>query len=160
NALAVKSLVLNGKFENEDDYEISVEFSGEELKMFANNFVVIYDDDERSYYVLLLDCRLRNEEIKEISDSSIREIEDAYEKLYKKLDIYYCYEMDMFLKGIVSFRNVEDELEKWFNDFAISNGRLPNIKEIKEFIIGYMKSFDLKSEIEEILRKAKLIGIK
>lgn len=162
NALAIKKLVLSGKFEGKDEYEISVEFSSEELQKFENNFVVIFNSD---YYIVPLDCSLRYRNISECSRDYIELLEEVYEKLYKKLGRYYC--SDLEIKKVVNiygypitFEIVEDRINEWFNDFVISNGRLPNENEIKGFLISYLTSYDLKSEIEDILRKAKLISIK
>ncbi|MEM4841264.1 MAG: hypothetical protein QXG80_00830 [Nanopusillaceae archaeon] len=171
---AVRSLMIND-LDNFSSYVIiSVEFSSEELKMFANNFVVYYDNNE--IYVVPIGYEVIDDNLDKISN--VREYKSSYKRIVNELinyrnkvadiksmesinkdelrelkDVFDIGDSYLGFRIRFGFNVLKDELEKFVNKYAIENGRLPNEKEIKEFIISYMKSFDLKNVFDYYINK-------
>lgn len=178
---AVRSLMINDLDNFSSLMTISVKFSSEELKMFANNFVVYYNNNE--IYVVPIGYEVIDDDLDKIANvnkykndfkniidelinyrnkvADIKSIECINEGELRRLkDDVYIGHSYLGFRIRFGFNVFRDELKNFVNKYVIENGKLPNEKEIKEFIISYMKSFDLKDVFDYYINKINLLFIK
>ncbi|MEM1544326.1 MAG: hypothetical protein QW795_06565 [Candidatus Bathyarchaeia archaeon] len=154
-------------------YDLNVILRRKEFKNIRNN-CVIYRKDGEVYFVPLsyfivdglndIDVNYYIEELKRVvkelsmCKNRIGKIE-KYEKIDELIGIKEI-GIERHFRFIVGFGLFMEKLEKFVNRYVIENVKLPNSEEIKEFIISYMKSFDLENVFDGCINKIKLLVVK
>ncbi|MEM1634495.1 MAG: hypothetical protein QW714_02135 [Nanopusillaceae archaeon] len=180
---AIRELILNDNFENASVIVYELEFKSSELNEFKNNFIV-YQTGGNLYIVPLsykvdgdLDKFIDNikhdakryfidiEKYKDRLNKLIIYYEQLYDKekvdsidlnkMYGNVEIYFSVDFE-FKFG---FRYVREKVEEFVNLYILKNKKIPSNDEVKEFLINYLKSFDLKEIMENIINKIKLVLI-
>ncbi|MEM4772640.1 MAG: hypothetical protein QW648_01365 [Nanoarchaeales archaeon] len=183
---AIRELILNDNFENASVIVYELEFKSSELKEFKNNFIVYqtggnfyivplsykvdgdldkfiddikYDAKRYSTFNYIRDFV---ESYKDRLNKLIRYYEQLYDKekidsidlnaMYGNVEIYFSVDFE-FKFG---FRYVREKVEEFVNLYILKNKKIPSNDEVKEFLINYLKSFDLKEIMENIINKLKL----
>lgn len=153
-----------------------IEFSSEELKRFANNFVVISLND-KEFYIYPIDVIACGKEIAEsrvFVSNELGDFSKMYDVLFNKyvianydkygeiknndfifLTCKYIWKNEINISekfGIgVGFRNVYNNVVRKFNEFIEKNKRLPDDNEVKQMFIEYLSSYDVKEILESII---------
>ncbi|MEM4460656.1 MAG: hypothetical protein QXY70_00785 [Nanopusillaceae archaeon] len=75
--------------------------------------------------------------------------------MYGNVEIYFSVDFEFNF----GFRYVREKVEEFVNLYILKNKKIPSNDEVKEFLINYLKSFDLKEVMENIINKLKLVLI-
>ncbi|MEM5821051.1 MAG: hypothetical protein QXP34_01880 [Candidatus Aenigmatarchaeota archaeon] len=186
---AIRELILNDNFENASVIVYELEFKSSELNEFKNNFIVYqtggnfyivplsyridgdldkFIDDikhDAKRYSTFNYIRDFIESYKDRLNKLIRYYEQLYDKekidsidlnaMYGNVEIYFSADFEFNF----GFRYVREKVEEFVNLYILKNKKIPSNDEVKEFLINYSQSFDLKEVIENIINKLKLVLI-
>ncbi|MEM1544323.1 MAG: hypothetical protein QW795_06550 [Candidatus Bathyarchaeia archaeon] len=177
NEKAIRSLISTGNFDGNISFLYNFDVSVEEINKFKNNYVVHLERNE--CYVLPIgieiDEKMVEEGINKLSvkdlEKIINNIEVFYDRLYNRnsivsKELYDVSFVNYYVVGIglVSFRVgfgiFRDNVNGILNEYIIKKCEMPNNKEVRDIILEYLCSYDVKEMIEDFINKTKLKIVK